>query len=222
MYKTLLNTALFFLLAGSMPAQEHGAQGARTAAEAGPQSQPSRGQSSSGSDDSAVSAPANPQESVAEAARKARERKQATQKAAKVFTNDNIPASGGTPGAKPEDTGQGSSGTPASGSAPAGASGTSNRASDEKAWREKFAGLRHKLEQDQQQLEVMQRELGVLNVQYYNDPVKAMQQQLTRSDINQKSADIEKKKMDIAGDQQALDDAEDDLRKAGGDPGWAR
>ena len=68
----------------------------------------------------------------------------------------------------------------------------------------------------------MQRELGTLDVQYYNDPVKAMQQQLSRDDINKKTADIDAKKKQIEADQQAIDDAQDELRKAGGDPGWAR
>jgi hypothetical protein len=68
----------------------------------------------------------------------------------------------------------------------------------------------------------MQRELGVLDVQYYNNPVQAMQQELTRSDINDKTSKIDAKKKDIEADQQAIDDAEDELRKAGGDPGWAR
>jgi hypothetical protein len=68
----------------------------------------------------------------------------------------------------------------------------------------------------------MQRELGVLDVQYYSNPVKAMQQDLTRSDINKKTADIDAKKAQIEADKQAISDAEDDLRKAGGDPGWAR
>jgi hypothetical protein len=68
----------------------------------------------------------------------------------------------------------------------------------------------------------MQRELGTLSLQYYPDPNKGMQQQLSRDDINKKTADIETKKKEIAADQQAIDDAEDDLRKAGGDPGWAR
>ena len=49
-----------------------------------------------------------------------------------------------------------------------------------------------------------------------------MQQQLTRSDINEKTAEIDAKQKEIEADQQAIDDAEDDLRKAGGDPGWAR
>jgi hypothetical protein len=67
----------------------------------------------------------------------------------------------------------------------------------------------------------MQRELGVLNMQYYSDPNKAMQQQLSRDDINKKSAAIDAKKKQVADDQQAISDAEDALRKAGGDPGWA-
>jgi len=68
----------------------------------------------------------------------------------------------------------------------------------------------------------MERELGVLDVQNYNDPLKALQQQLTRSDINEKTAKVEAKKKEIEADQQAISDAENDLRKAGGEPGWAR
>jgi hypothetical protein len=59
-------------------------------------------------------------------------------------------------------------------------------------------------------------------VQYYNDPVKAMQQQLSRDDINKKTADIDAKKKQIEADQQAIEDAQDELRKSGGDPGWGR
>ena len=68
----------------------------------------------------------------------------------------------------------------------------------------------------------MQRELGVLDVQYYNDPVKAMQQGYSRSDINEKTDKIEAKKKVIEADQQAISDAEEELQRAGGDPGWAR
>jgi hypothetical protein len=52
--------------------------------------------------------------------------------------------------------------------------------------------------------------------------MKGMQQSLTRSEINDKTAKIEAKKKQIAADQQAIADAEDELRKSGGDPGWAR
>jgi hypothetical protein len=158
------------------------------------------------------------QESLGDAARRAREQKKEAPKSAKVFTNDNLPAAGAVPTTGPPSA-EAAPAEGAEGAAPAGAAAPKN---DEKAWRDRFAGLRQKLEQDQAELEVMQRELGVLNVQNYGDPVKAMQQQLTRGDINKKTADIEAKKKAIAADKQAIADAEDELRKSGGSSGWAR
>jgi hypothetical protein len=158
--------------------------------------------------------PAQPDPLVA-AARRAREEKKEQAKPGRVFTNDNLPTTGGISA-----VGE----TAAAGSADkSGASVSDNSIeAQEKTWRERFAKLRHKVEQDQQELDVMQRELGVLDVQYYSNPVKAMQQDLTRSDINKKTSDIDAKKAQVAADKQAILDAEDDLRKAGGDPGWAR
>jgi polyhydroxyalkanoate synthesis regulator phasin len=59
-------------------------------------------------------------------------------------------------------------------------------------------------------------------VQYYSDPQKALMQQHDRSDINEGTAKIDAKKKDIESLKQQLSDLEDQLRKAGGDPGWAR
>jgi hypothetical protein len=182
----------------------------------GASSSPAPAQTSVQGDPAAESAPQ--QDSLADAARKARGQKKES-KTPKVFTNDNIPTSGGistvgtaAPAGEPGATAD----------AGAAAKKEAKSGGDEKAWRDKFARLRSKLDQDKADVDVMQRELGVLNVQYYNDPVKAMQQGLTRDDINKKTADIEAKKQAIIADQQAIDDAEDDLRKAGGDAGWSR
>ncbi len=163
--------------------------------------------------------PPTQQESLADAARRAREQKKDTPKQAKVFTNDNIPKQGGISAVGEE--------PPAASKKPDGAAAGAAKsdktaASGEKEWRERFDKLRHKLEQDQADLDVMQRELGVLDVQYYNDPVKAMQQELTRSDINEKTAKIAAKQKEVEADKQAISAAEDDLRQAGGDLGWAR
>jgi hypothetical protein len=159
----------------------------------------------------AASAPAPKQDSLAAAARKAREQRKEAPKATKVFDNDNIPTSGGinTVGGASAQPGQDQ------GTAPSGAM-------DEKAWRERFANLHHKLDQDQQELDILQRELGVANVNFYTDPVKGMQQGLTMEDINKKKAAIDAKQKAIEADKQAISDAEDELRKSGGDPGWAR
>jgi len=183
-----------------------------------PSVQSSGSQSASGTSAQAAAAP---QESLAEAARRAREQKKDTPTQAKVFTNDNIPKDGGIsavgsePAPPPENANDTAAGS-------GGARDGSVKGDGEKQWRDRFAKLRHKLEQDEADLDVMQRELGVLDIQNYSDPMKAMQQGLTRSDINDKTAKIEAKKKQIEADKQSISDAEDDLRAAGGDSGWAR
>jgi len=195
----------------------HGAQGPQSAAAAGANSANSQDQSKNSSQDTASGSDSTtPQpiteDALAAAARKSREQKKESGKSVKVFTNDNIPTTGGASSLAPASAETATAADAAAGPA----------AADEKAWRQKFADLHRKLDQDKENLEVMQRELGILDVQYYNDPVKAMQQQYSREDINKKTAAIDAKKKEIDSDQQAIDDAEDALRKAGGDPGWAR
>jgi len=182
-----------------------------------PPAQPPPSASSQAQSQSAAPAPAQ-QDSLAEAARRTREQKKEATKPAKVFTNDNLPAEGGvnTVGTAPAE--EAGAETPAAGEEKPAQAG----ASDEKMWRNKFAALHQKLDKDKADLEVFQRELGVLDVQYYPDPVKGMQQSVTRSDINDQTAKIEAKKKEIQSDEQAIADAEDALRKSGGDSGWAR
>jgi len=164
---------------------------------------------------STVQSSAPQTESLADAARKAREAKKDQPKPPRVFDNDNLPGGtvstvGKTEGAKKDGDDTNADDKSKSGT------------DSEKAWKEKFATLRSKLARDREDLEVMQRELGVLNLQNYSDPNKGLQQELTRSDINNKTAAIDAKQKAIEADQQAIDDAEDDLRKSGGDSGWAR
>ena len=187
----------------------------------GPNSQPASSTASASASSQSGQATASQQPSLADAARKAREEKKST-KPAKVYTNDNIPTSGGISSAAAATPASENGASDNSASAAPTESSSASSGKDEKAWRAKFAQLHQKLDRDKDNLDVMQRELAVLSTQYYNDPTKAMQQQYSRDDINKKTADIEAKKKDIDADQQALDDAEDDLRKAGGDPGWAR
>jgi len=170
---------------------------------------------------SAAAAPTPPPDPLVEAARKAREAKKDAPKAAKVFTNDDIPTQGAvsTVGSS-TDTNQPDTGETSTSPAPA-------AANDEKTWRDKFATLRHKLEQDQDALDVLQREASTGMLQYYGgDPQKAAQDQESDQPLGaaygKKVSEIDAKKKEIEADQQAISDAEDDLRKAGGDPGWAR
>ena len=160
-------------------------------------------------------------QSLGEAARKAREKEKSAPKAAMVFTNDNIPTAGGgvsVVGAQPAPAKE--SGTETTAAETVAAAKKNNN--DEATWRKRFADARQKIAQDEQALSIMQRELGELNLQYYPDPSKALKQSVDRSDITKKTDEIAAKQKELDADKQALSSLEDQLRAAGGDPGWAR
>jgi len=213
----LAATAAIFVLPAVALCQQQAAQGQQ-----GQEQQSSASQAQSQTNPQAPPAPPLEEAPLAAAARRAREQKKDANKPAKVFDNDNIPTKGGVSSVGGTSEGSASTESTAEGTDNAAPGAGKSSTQNEKQWREKFADLRHNLERDQQELDVMQRELAQLNIQFYPDPVKGMQQDLTRSDINQKTAQIDAKQKQIQADQQAISDAEDELRKSGGDPGWAR
>ncbi|HKV28949.1 MAG TPA: hypothetical protein VJN90_11830 [Candidatus Acidoferrales bacterium] len=210
MRKGIWLTAALFLAAPHSAIAQQESQSSQSQAAAQAKSQNSTSQSSAKPD------------ALAEAARKAREAQKNAPKASTVFTNDNIPT---TPGAVSV-VGSGTEGSSKSSISDqtAGADKTAAAAknNDEGAWRKKFADARHKLAQDQTELSILQRESNQLQLQYYPDPTKALMQSVDRSDIAKKQKAIDDKIKQIDADQQAISALEDELRKAGGDPGWAR
>jgi hypothetical protein len=171
--------------------------------------------------------PADPQ-SVAEASRKAREAKKTPPKAGKSYDNDNIGnvrgeiyVVGPTP---PEPPAAKDGAQPAKPDASAGAAkdAPAKEEKGEAYWRKRFGEAHQKLALAEKELDIMQRELNLLNVQFYSDPQKAMDEQLHRKEINDKQKNIDDKKKEVAQLKQAIDDLETDLKRAGGDPGWAR
>ena len=158
-------------------------------------------------------------DSLAEAARKAKEEKKDNPKPKKVYTEDDISTK------KSDVSVVGNAPTPADATATpdavtvAPAKGTQT---PEQKWRQAFAAQRAKIAQAEKELDVLQREESKAGLQYYSDPTKAMKEQLTRNEINEKAAKIAAKKQQIADLKRQMDDMEDQLRKEGGDPGWAR
>jgi len=173
--------------------------------------------------------PSNTGDPVADAARKAREQKKSAPKPKKVFTDEDIaakPAPGPAPTAS---TAQDSNKAVTAATPPATSvtpkSDTAEKNEDpnsESAWRKRFAAQRRKISDAEQELAVLQREAEKADVQYYSDPQKAMREQYTRQEINEKNDKIAAKKKEVADLKQQLSDLEDQLRSAGGDPGWAR
>jgi chromosome segregation ATPase len=155
------------------------------------------------------------QDSVAEAARKAREKAKTAAPAKKTYTNDTVSELRGN-----EISVVGANAAKDTAPEQAKPSGPAEVKKDEAYWRKRFADLRMKLALAQRELDVAQRELNLLQTQYYADPNKALQQQLTRDDINAKTAKVDDKKAEVAELTQALEDLKDELRHAGGEPGW--
>ncbi len=81
------------------------------------------------------------------------------------------------------------------------------------AWRARFKAQRDQLARLEQELDVLQREENKAQVQYYPDPQKALSEGYTRKDINDKDTKIAAKKDEIAKQNQAISDLEDQLRQ---------
>ena len=160
---------------------------------------------------------------VADAARKARAEQKNAPKPKKVFTNDDIPSAAPPPAPAAAE---------ASNKDAARAQGDDKSAQKsvdpaddpktEAYWRKRATKLRAKLAATEQELDVLQRELSKGELQYYPDPQKALMQQYSRSDINEKTAKVDAKKAEVESLKQQVADLEDAVRKAGGDPGWVR
>ena len=168
------------------------------------------------------------QESVADAARKTREQKKTAKKEGKVYTNDDLaaPPRSLTPEVQvtgqPAQSGAAAEGQKDKGPAAKGATAPAEDKKDETYWRQRFKDARDALARAEKELDILQREFAQGQVQYYSDPTKAMNEQLKRTEVNDKQAKINEKKKEIAALRQKLDDMEVELKRAGGDIGWSR
>jgi chromosome segregation ATPase len=164
---------------------------------------------------------------VADAARKAREAKKDTTKPKKVYTDDDFKKSvpeQAAPSAATNDASGKAAGTTGQVTGASGKAGDEPKEdpNSESAWRKRFQAQRDKIAKAEKELDILTRELEKAQVEYYPDPQKAMQQQNTRADINAINGKIDAKKQELDQLKKGLDDLEDQLRKSGGDPGWAR
>jgi predicted RNase H-like nuclease (RuvC/YqgF family) len=163
---------------------------------------------------------------VADAARKAREQKKTEPKPKKVYTDDDFRAAPTAAPSEKASAGAKADAQGAEGTTQAAAKGEKKDATpaedDEKKWRQRFKEMHAKIAQAEQELNILQRELDKGQVQYYTDPTKALEEQNSRKDIDEKTNKINEKKKDIEQLKQNLADMEDQLRKSGGDIGWAR
>lgn len=126
-------------------------------------------------------------------------------------------AAAGQPGAAGQ-AAAGGQGQPAAGTEPA----EKTQAELEQEYRMKFAELRENLSLEERKLDILQRELGLMQNQYYSDPAATLMQEQSRSNINTRIAEIETQKGVVEMAKQAIADLEEELRVKGLPPGWAR
>jgi hypothetical protein len=162
--------------------------------------------------------------SLGEVARRLKaKREKEKQKPVAVYTNDNLPTQGSlgiatfkpTEGAKEKQPSK-NAGTVAAGP---------GDEHDEKYFRSKADKIRARMELHQRQLAVLQQELGLGKMQYYPNPQKTLEQESTpafQSDVDKLRSKIAETQNEIADDQKAMDDLQQELRREGGDPGWIR
>lgn len=168
-------------------------------------------------------------QSVVDLARTARARTQEG-KEGKVFTNENVATSIPAPAAPSAPETPRAAGQPVAPTAPAagGAATTPaqptepSQADLEKEYRGKFAKLREEMSFEEQKLDVMQRELNLMQTQFYANPQDTLTQEYTRSNINQRMQEIEQQKGKVEKAKQAVADLEEELRRKGLPAGWAR
>lgn len=168
---------------------------------------------------------AQDQGSVADAARKAQADKKTAPKAKMVIDNDNLGTLTGTVnvvGQEPTPPGDQAKKPAADDKTPPTVSPAGKPpVKDEAYWRQKFADANKKLADDTHELDIMQREYNLKQEQFYTDPMASLKQEYSRSDLNDSKAKIDEKTTLVAQDKTDLANLEDELRQAGGDPGWA-
>jgi predicted RNase H-like nuclease (RuvC/YqgF family) len=164
-------------------------------------------------------------DAVAAAARKAREQKKEAPKPKKVYSNEDLSSAPAAPVAASSDkAAPAAEGAAKDSKADEGADAdkTPKNKNDEATWRKRFAEARDKIAVAEKELDILQREVNKAQTQYYSDPQKALSEQYTRKSINDHDTEIAAKKQEIAQLKQSLGDLEDELRRSGGDIGWAR
>jgi chromosome segregation ATPase len=159
------------------------------------------------------------QESVVDAARKARAEKKDAPKSKMVIDNDNLGTLTGTVNVVGEASAQPADETkkPVAEKTPK----SGEAVKDEAYWRQKFADANKKLADDQHELDIMQREFNLKQEQYYTDPMAALKQEYSRQDLNDSKTKIDDMTAKVDQDKSDISNLEDQLRQAGGDPGWA-
>ncbi|HKS96285.1 MAG TPA: hypothetical protein VJV74_09140 [Terriglobia bacterium] len=158
--------------------------------------------------------------SLGDLARKVRAERSKEAQPVKVFTNADLPTTGGISVVGSPAT----SVTGKPGMEPLAEGGASPGESEhgEAHYVRAMGKLEARLNLHRRELAVLQQKLNLAGPQFYTDPNKELMQQYSRSDINKLTAEVDAKQQQIADDEQAIAGLRQQLEREGGDPGWLR
>jgi len=159
-------------------------------------------------------------QSLADAARQERER-QKTVHSAIVISNETLKKEGITAETTAETSGTAT--TPSKTEAAKKDEGpTDNEGHNEKYWREKFAAARQDLKRAQDAATLLQLQLNNLNTEFLRQGDMYNKENRLGPQITDTQKQLDDAQKQVKASEQKISDLEDDLRKAGGPPGWAR
>lgn len=159
-------------------------------------------------------------QTLAEIARRERARKTAIH-SGEVYTNESLKASPGQPPKtiEPIKEPQAQPATAKDDAKPKGP--TDHKGHDEKYWREAFDKARQALKRSEDKLRLLDLKMTDLSSQLLRESVYAREMAL-RAEIDKTTKDQVAARAEVAVSQQKIRDLEDELRRSGGLPGWAR
>ena len=161
-------------------------------------------------------------QTLADMARRERARKKPIH-SGEVYTNESLKAG---PGQAPKTIepmkDQAKPGTAKDDAKPKGPAGpTDNKGRDEKFWRETFEKARQALKRAEDKLRLLDLRMTDLSSQLLRESVYTREMEL-RAEIDRTAKDQAAARVEVTAGQQKIRDLEDELRRSGGLPGWAR
>jgi hypothetical protein len=175
----------------------------------------------------AIAAPCGAQ-SLADVARKEEARRKALKEHARVITNKDLGAGATVTAVTPQETPKAAAAQPPPKAAAAGAEPDAAQApaakgpvKDQAYWAKRMAGLRDALDRDQILVDALQSRINALTADFTarDDPA---QRAIIEQDRLKALAKFNELKHQIEADKKAIDDLEEEARRAGVPPGWLR
>jgi DNA repair exonuclease SbcCD ATPase subunit len=158
-------------------------------------------------------------QSLGDVAKKEEQRRKTVKSSGKVYTNDQLKADP-TPSV-PATSATGTTPAPAASTPAPAPSDDSTDKGDEKTWRKRIADARDALQRSQAFADALQSQLNALTTDFVNrdDPI---QRQQIANKRDAALAELERVKKEVAAQNKAITDIQEQARRAGVPAGWVR